>query len=171
MRIAVTLNGAPASFTISGVPAGAAGTAFSGPATLSVVAKDTDGNTILGTYAQTVTLTDGDATGATNASVNFAPALQPIVASTMTVNINQVQNTAPVTASEIGWTNAPYDRAIQAATPACTTFAGASPSSGTAFTVTSGIGNRRCGASEGNAGTRRFFVQSRRFREGRTLRS
>ena len=41
-----------------------AGTAFGSPQTLTVVAKDPDGNTISGAYANALTITDSDATGA-----------------------------------------------------------------------------------------------------------
>lgn len=63
----VPLKGIPASLTISGVPSGTADTAFSAT-TFTVTVKDADGNTIAGTYARAVSLTDSDTTGATTIS-------------------------------------------------------------------------------------------------------
>ena len=60
----ITLDGVPASFSITGVPSGAAGTAFS-PQSVAVSVKDADGNTIMGTYENAVNLSDSDASGAT----------------------------------------------------------------------------------------------------------
>ena len=60
----LALNGVPASFTIT-PPAGTAGTAFSGPQAVIVAVKDAAGNTIVGSYANPVTLSDDDLSGAT----------------------------------------------------------------------------------------------------------
>ncbi len=60
----ITLDGVPASFSITGVPSGAAGTAFP-PQSVAVSVKDADGNTIMGTYENAVNLSDSDASGAT----------------------------------------------------------------------------------------------------------
>ncbi len=186
----VTLNGVPARFSLS----------FSGKApsagvpttmALSVTAFDGDGNTIMGTYANAVTLSDSDTSGATTiatsgsdnppanellssndsatvtysglaiapatitaatknatGSVPFAPVLQPI---TITTSDAQNPNFAGVdlyatsgvgssgtfSASEAGWTNAPYNQSF-AATPAsgCSSIASVAPASGTSFTAT-----------------------------------
>jgi hypothetical protein len=58
----LVLNGVPASFAIA-PPAGTAGTAFS--QTVIIAVKDAAGNTIVGSYANPVTLSDGDTSGAT----------------------------------------------------------------------------------------------------------
>jgi hypothetical protein len=71
----VTLNGVPATLAISGVATATAGTAFASPQSFTVNAKDADGNTILGTYAVPITLTDDDASGAT--AINTAGADSP----------------------------------------------------------------------------------------------
>jgi hypothetical protein len=63
-HVGVTLDGVPASFAITGLPGGAAGTSF-GPASFTVNVKDADGYSIVGTYANPVTLSDGDHSGAT----------------------------------------------------------------------------------------------------------
>jgi hypothetical protein len=63
----VALEGIPASLTISGVPSGAADAGFP-PTAFNVTVKDADGNTITGTYARAVSLTDTDTTGATTIS-------------------------------------------------------------------------------------------------------
>ncbi len=60
----VTLNGVPAALSLS-LPTAIAGTAFASPQSISVTAKDGDGNTILGTYASPITITDSDTSGAT----------------------------------------------------------------------------------------------------------
>ncbi len=60
----ITLDGVPASFSITGVPSATAGTSLS-PQSLSVSVKDADGNTIMGTYENAVTLSDSDSSGAT----------------------------------------------------------------------------------------------------------
>ncbi|HEY1976420.1 MAG TPA: hypothetical protein VGG89_07750 [Candidatus Baltobacteraceae bacterium] len=92
-------------------------------------------------------------TGATNASAQFAPTLQPIVftaqggSTTQTINLYADANdpdsaglSASFTATEAGWTNAPYNRNITA-TPAdaCNAFSNTSPASGTSFTTTASL--------------------------------
>src|ERR1700692_179270 len=191
----ITLLGIPHSFTLSGIPAGTAGTAFWSPATITLTVKDVDGNTMTGTYANSVTIADSDlssltqgsalsingaavassvtstassdvltlnygglailpatltasATGATNATATFAPALQPIVytgplnGSTPEIDLYATSGTGSTgafTASETGWTNGPYSKNLSLTVPAgCSTIATASPASGTSFTVTSG---------------------------------
>jgi hypothetical protein len=59
----VTLLGVPHSFTISGLPAAAAGTVVN-PVAFTLAVFDADGNQISGTYANTVTVTESDTTGA-----------------------------------------------------------------------------------------------------------
>ena len=60
-----TLEGVVASLAISGVPNGDVGLAFSSPQSFTVTAKDADGDVIIGTYDNAVTLADSDTTGAT----------------------------------------------------------------------------------------------------------
>jgi hypothetical protein len=60
----LVLNGVPASFVIV-PPAGTAGTAFSTPQAVIVMVKDAAGNTIVGSYANPVTLGDSDTSGTT----------------------------------------------------------------------------------------------------------
>ncbi|HTA39212.1 MAG TPA: hypothetical protein VK760_09060 [Candidatus Acidoferrales bacterium] len=60
----LTLLGIPASLSIAGVPTGAAGTAIA-KTTLTVTAFDAAGDTITGSYANPVFLSDNDGTGAT----------------------------------------------------------------------------------------------------------
>jgi hypothetical protein len=57
----ITLDGIPASFTFAAITGGTAGTTSS--QTLSIAVLDADGNTIAGTYANPVTLSDNDASG------------------------------------------------------------------------------------------------------------
>jgi len=64
----ITLLGIPHSFTLSGIPAGTAGTAFGSPATITLTVKDVDGNTITGTYANSVTIADSDLSSLTQGS-------------------------------------------------------------------------------------------------------
>ena len=186
----VTLDGVPASLALA-VPSATAGTAFASPQSISVTAKDADGNTIMGSYANAVTLNDADGSGATSlttsggdnppadqllsssdvatinytglaiapalitadakgatASASFAPALQPV-----TITASDAQNpgfagvdlyatsgtgsSATFTASEVGWTNSPYNRALVAtAASSCNSIATVAPASGTSFTAT-----------------------------------
>lgn len=64
--LGLTLGGVVASLSLTGVPAnGTIGTAFTLPQKLSIVAKDADGYTIVGPYANAITLSDSDSSGAT----------------------------------------------------------------------------------------------------------
>jgi len=65
--LSATLNGVPSSLVWGSAPSGAGGTSFSDTA-LSLAVKDADGNTITGTYAHPITLTDSDVSGATTLS-------------------------------------------------------------------------------------------------------
>jgi len=67
----VTLEGIPHTFTITGVPSGTAGTAFASPATLTLAVKDADGNTITGTYANPVTISDSDTSGSLGSQLSI----------------------------------------------------------------------------------------------------
>jgi hypothetical protein len=57
----ITLDGIPKTFTFGAVTGGAAGTTST--QTLSIAVLDADGNTITGTYANPVTLSDSDSSG------------------------------------------------------------------------------------------------------------
>ena len=108
--LVITLDGAPASFSISGIPSAASGTAFSTPATLTVVAKDVDGNPILGSFTTPVTLADSDASGATaiETSGSDSPPTGKILSSGDVVKLSYTGLAiAPVTitASSAGATN------------------------------------------------------------------
>lgn len=186
----VTLNGVPTTLVLA-VPSATAGTAFASPQTMSITAKDGDGNTILGTYASPITLGDSDTSGATSiatsgtdnppagqvlsssdaatiaysglaiapatiaasakaatASASFAPVLQPIVATTAYVPASTNPNfvgvvfrsgtsTGTISASEAGWTNAPYNKSLAIAVPSgCASIGSVAPASGTSFTAT-----------------------------------
>jgi hypothetical protein len=63
--IVLVLNGVPASLAITGLPSGIAGTAFTARAFI-VTAQDAGGRTIVGIYANPVTLVDSDTSGATS---------------------------------------------------------------------------------------------------------
>jgi hypothetical protein len=81
----VTLLGVPKTFTIAGIPGGAAGTPFASPATLTLTVKDADGNPITGSYANPVTVTDSDTsslTQGTSLSVNGGPAATSVTVNT-----------------------------------------------------------------------------------------
>jgi hypothetical protein len=84
--------------------------------------------------------------GATNGTGTFTPALQPIVIETNdTLNpsfggvdlyaTSGAGSTGSFSASEVGWTNAPYNNTLSASASGCTTIA-TLPTSGTSFTVT-----------------------------------
>ncbi len=190
----VTLAGIPASFSITGLPSGTAGTPFGSPKSFGVAVKDADGNTLTGPYANAVTLTDSDAssltlgtalsvnggsaaqsvrstastdamtinygglaispaaitasaTGAANGTATFSPTLQPIVYSGPTSGGNPeidlyatsgAGSSGTFTASEAGWTNAPYNKSITATeSSGCSTIATTSPAGGTSFGTTS----------------------------------
>lgn len=182
--------GVPASFTISGLPSGTAGTAFTTPIAFAVTVKNATGNTIAGTYGNPVTLTDSDAsgattivtsgsdsppagellsstdtatlnytglaivpatvsaqaTGATTGTATFAPTLSPIVYTgptnasgnaQMNFNSSGTASTFTFNASEVGWTSAPYSKALTLTPPAgCSRILNSSTStlSGTSFT-------------------------------------
>jgi hypothetical protein len=178
----ITLNGVPVSFTIA-PPSGTAGTAFAATA-VSVTVKDTDGNTIMGAYANPVTLSNSDAsgattlatsgsdsppargllsssdtatlsytglaiapvtiaanaTGATQGTGTFTPTLQSIIytgpLSGSTPDIQFGITSGSFSASEVGWTNAPYNKNLSAtAASNCSTIGSVSPGSGTSFTA------------------------------------
>jgi len=160
----VTLNGVPASIELSFAPT-TAGTPYTG--IISVTVIDVDGNTILGTYDNPVTIGISDTTGATilvtsgsdnptngtllssrdvaalaytglaiapatitasatgvTATLGFAPQLSPIVYSGPENSSSQPEidlyaatgtgSSATFTATEVGWTNSPYNKAITA---------------------------------------------------------
>ncbi|MBV8489104.1 MAG: hypothetical protein JO199_01150 [Candidatus Eremiobacteraeota bacterium] len=80
------------------------------------------------------------ASGAKGATISFTPQLAPIVVTPESVNLNGIagaQASAALTASEVGWTNAPYNKKLNAsaASGGCATVATVTPASGTAFTV------------------------------------
>ncbi|MGB6986171.1 MAG: hypothetical protein WBD74_09395, partial [Candidatus Aquilonibacter sp.] len=186
----VTLNGVPATLSIA-LPSATAGTAFASPQSISVTAKDSDGNTILGTYANAITIGDSDTSGATSiatsgsdnppanmllsssdaatiaytglaiapatialranaatGSASFAPALQPIAVtvaatpgalnpSSNGVDLYPGTPTGTFSASEAGWTNAPYNKSLTVSVAsACASIASVAPASGTSFTAT-----------------------------------
>jgi hypothetical protein len=64
-KLSVTLGGVPSAIAISSVPSATVGSAFATPAPLTVIVKDADGYTIVGTYATAVQLGDSDTSGAT----------------------------------------------------------------------------------------------------------
>ena len=88
------------------------------------------------------------ATGATAAIATFTPVLAPIVfGSSDTMNpsflgidlyaTSGTGSSAGFTASEVGWTNAPYNKGIGATGDTnCASFASVVPSTGTSFTAT-----------------------------------
>lgn len=188
----IALDGVPASFVVSGLPSGTAGSAFVSPQAFTVVAKDAGGATIVGTYGNAVTVSTSDlfdaatvatsgadsppagellssgdvvklnytglsiapatisasATGAHTGTATFTPELAPIVVDNGdTLNPSFVGvdlyassgtgSTAGFTASEVGWTNAPFSRKIKV-TPgsSCSTIGTIAPSEGTSFTAT-----------------------------------
>jgi hypothetical protein len=111
--LSITLLGIPKTFTISSVPSGTAGTAFGSAATLGLAVKDADGNTITGTYSQSVTLADSDTSSLTRATwliLNSGSAASSInsTASTDVIKFNyggQAIAPATLTASATGATN------------------------------------------------------------------
>lgn len=90
------------------------------------------------------------AAGATNGTATFTPALQPIVwtctqAGGCSTTANQIDlyatsgtgSSFTSTASEVGWTNAPYNKTITATAAAgCSSIAATTPGSGTSLTTT-----------------------------------
>ncbi|HEY1975828.1 MAG TPA: glycine-rich protein [Candidatus Baltobacteraceae bacterium] len=187
--IDVSVDGVPASFSITGVPNATAGTAFVSPQAFTVVAKDAGGATIVGTYGNPVMVSSSDvykaatiatsgadsppagelmsssdtaklnytglsivpatitasATGASNATATFTPSLQPInFTGSDTLNAsftgvdlyatNSTGSSEAFTATEAGWTNAPFSRNIKV-NGTCA-FATVAPTEGTSFTAT-----------------------------------
>ncbi len=197
--LTTTLLGVPKTLVISGLPVATANTAFVSAQSFSVAAKDAGGNTITGTYANPITVSDSDAsgaqgsslsvttlnaatdaikinygglaivpatitasaTGATNGTATFTPALNPITSSSTEIDLyapTGTGSTGAFTASESGWTNAPYNKTLTAATAAgCSsiaTVAGASnsftatavgsPSAGSCIaTISDGVGQTK----------------------------
>jgi hypothetical protein len=168
----ITLDGIPASFTLAAITGETAGTTSS--QTLSIAVLDADGNTISGTYANPVTLSDNDAsgdlvngtslkvgagaaaasvtllgsadaaavtlaygglalasptltlsaTGATANSRTFTIALQPIVVTPASENLYAPSGTASsgsFAVSEVGWSNAPYNKTFTLGAATCST--------------------------------------------------
>jgi hypothetical protein len=166
----ITLDGIPASFAFAAIAGGTAGTASS--PTLSIAVLDADGNTIAGTYANPVTLSDNDAsgdlvngtslkigasaaatsvallsstdaaavtlaygglaiaspslalsaTGATASSRTFTVALQPIVVTPASTNLYAISGTGSTgsfAVSEVGWSNAPYNKTFTLGPATC----------------------------------------------------
>ncbi len=65
------------------IPAAAAGTAFpAGGKAVAVTAKDADGNTVTGTYAHPILVTDGDVSGGSSLTVNGGSAAPGLAKST-----------------------------------------------------------------------------------------
>jgi hypothetical protein len=105
------LNGAPASFVISGLPAATVGTAFGTAQSFVVNAKDAGGNTIVGTYLHPVTLADSDTSGATTLATSGSdnPSSGTLLSSsdTATLNYNGASlSSATITAAATGATSA-----------------------------------------------------------------
>ncbi len=84
----ITLQGIPAQLSISGLPSATAGTALSATA-LAVTVKDVDGNTITGTYATPIVLSDSDTSGATTiaTSGSDSPPAKTLLSSSDTVTL------------------------------------------------------------------------------------
>ena len=185
----VTLNGMPGALSLA-IPSATSGTPFASPQSMSVTAKDADGNTILGAYAVPIAISDSDTSGATSiatsgsdnppagqllgssdtatiaytglaiapvtiavranaatGSASFAPVLQPIVVTTNAspapnpnfagVDFRPGNPTETITASEVGWTNAPYNKSLTVAVPSgCASIGNVAPASGTSFSAT-----------------------------------
>jgi hypothetical protein len=70
--IGITLDGVPATLIVGGLPSAKAGTAFSSPQPFSVTAQDAAGDTIVGTYSTPISLSNGDASGATSIATSGA---------------------------------------------------------------------------------------------------
>jgi hypothetical protein len=105
------LNGAASTFVISGLPSATTGTAFTSPHAFIVNAKDASGNTIVGTYLHSVTLTDGDTSGATTivTSGSDNPPSGTLLSSADTATLNYTGATlasATITAGSSGATTA-----------------------------------------------------------------
>ena len=138
----VTLEGVPASFAIAGVPAGTAGTPFGAPTAITVTVLDAAGDTITGTYLNSVTVSDSDVTGATHLSVNGA---------TPATSVTLTKNTDVMTLAYSGLAISPATLHASAtgASAATSTF---SPSLSTPSTVCNGGGvgdTTECGTAGG----------------------
>ena len=125
-----------------------------------------------------VTIT-ASASGASNGTATFAPTLQPIVVTTNnTINPGFVGvdlyattgagSTKNFTVSEIGWTNAPFNKSI-GVSGSCSSTASVSPASGTSFTATAGgtvtVGTCTDTLSDGAGQQQPFIVAYSRFVE------
>ncbi len=86
------------------------------------------------------------ASGATSGTATFTPALQaisysgPLVLGSPEVDLYATSGTGSTgtfSASEVGWTNTPFDKTLNATmASACSSIATVSPASGTSFTIT-----------------------------------
>lgn len=80
------------------------------------------------------------AAGATSGAGKFTPTLNPISPASLAggIYVNPFGTVSPktFTASEVGWTNAPYNHSLTAALSGCSTVATVSPAAGTTFTPT-----------------------------------
>jgi hypothetical protein len=92
--------------------------------------------------APTAATISASASGATTGTANFAPALQPIVYSgpfngtAPQMTLTSMVRGGPISASEVGWTNAPYNKVLAAsASSGCGPIGTIAPSTGTAFTI------------------------------------
>jgi hypothetical protein len=129
----LTLSGAPASFTIVGLPSATLGTPFGSPHAFIVNAKDARGNTIVGSYLHPVTLGDSDTSGATTlaTSGSDAPPSGTLVSSSDTP-------TLAYTGASLA--SATITAAASGATPASAIFApGPPPMTITSLSTTSGL--------------------------------
>jgi hypothetical protein len=88
---------------------------------------------------------DASANGASLGAVDFTPTLSPIVyagplnGSTPEIDLyaqSGTGSTGTFTASEVGLTNSPYNKSLNAATAGCGSVGTISPASGTSFTFT-----------------------------------
>lgn len=112
-KVSIPLVRTIASLAWGTIPAGTAGTAFAAPQALTLTAKDADSNTITGTYASAVTLTDSDKSGATT----LAPASVTSSSTAITLNYNGgAIGSASLTASATGVTPAVGTFSVSGAT-------------------------------------------------------
>ena len=105
----LTLGGVPASLALTGLPSGTIGTALASPQLLSIVAKDADGYTIVGPYANPVTLADSDSSGATTITTSGSdnPPAHKLLSSSDTATFGYTGGpvvSATVSASAVGAT-------------------------------------------------------------------
>ncbi|MFN2529462.1 MAG: hypothetical protein ABR584_12185, partial [Candidatus Baltobacteraceae bacterium] len=132
---------------VSSLTQGSALSVNSGPAASSIqsaASSDVINFNYGGLAIAPATLT-ASATGATNGTASFTPALSPIVYSGPTVSslpeidlyaATGTGSSANFTASEVGWTNSPYNRSITASQASgCSNISTTSPASGTSFTT------------------------------------